>query len=349
MQITITKTKLTSAVTLIALTAVMSMTVDTVTAQERTQEKRREVIVTREGAREMTIIVEGNGNVTPPETFNIAVPATPINQLMTVAAQENGNVFFSVSSAVMPFENKVVKGIPFSAESVTEFTQSLPDGNRIQRKSATGLHRDSEGRTRREFSPPVVGMIPGGPDPGKSIQIFDPVGNTLYTLNPSSQTVHKVTIPEGLPNFGPAAPGNGNVMRFNRQASGSGRPEVLTLINGEMQKKNIRQENLGTQSIDGVTAEGTRTIETIPAGDIGNDRPIEIINERWYSGELQMTVLTRHSDPRFGDNVWRLTNVVRQEPYAGLFQVPADYKVEGPGNMQRHIETRVIRQERERN
>ena len=94
----------------------------------------------------------------------------------------------------------------------------------------------------------------------------------------------------------------------------------------------VNQESLGTQSIEGVTAEGTRMTLTIPAGKIGNDRPIVTVNERWYSPELQTVVLTKNSDPRMGETTYRLTNINRSEPDPSLFQVPADYTVdEGPG------------------
>jgi hypothetical protein len=90
---------------------------------------------------------------------------------------------------------------------------------------------------------------------------------------------------------------------------------------------NAKEESLGKQLIEGIEAEGARTTITIPAGEIGNERPIEIISERWYSPELQTVVMTKHSDPRFGETVYRLTNISRSEPDASLFQVPSDYRI----------------------
>src|SRR5262245_496179 len=90
----------------------------------------------------------------------------------------------------------------------------------------------------------------------------------------------------------------------------------------------VNQEQLGTQTIEGVMAEGTRLTLTIPAGKIGNERPIVTVNERWYSQELQTVVLTKNSDPRMGETTYRLTNINRSEPDPSLFQVPADYTVD---------------------
>jgi hypothetical protein len=92
-------------------------------------------------------------------------------------------------------------------------------------------------------------------------------------------------------------------------------------------KADRKTETLEARSFDGVSAEGSRTTTTIPAGEIGNEQPIQIVDERWYSPELQAVVMTRHSDPRYGETTYRLTNISRAEPAAALFQVPSDYTV----------------------
>jgi hypothetical protein len=92
--------------------------------------------------------------------------------------------------------------------------------------------------------------------------------------------------------------------------------------------KNARTESLGTSQIEGVQAQGTRTVVTIPAGEIGNQAPIEMITEQWFSPELGTVVLSRRSDPRFGETTYRLQNIVRAEPSPELFQVPADYTID---------------------
>jgi hypothetical protein len=85
-------------------------------------------------------------------------------------------------------------------------------------------------------------------------------------------------------------------------------------------------EALGRQTMEGVAADGTRRTETIEAGAIGNDRPIQITSERWYSPELQTALLTRHNDPRTGEEVFRLINVNRGEQPANLFTIPPAYQ-----------------------
>ncbi len=102
---------------------------------------------------------------------------------------------------------------------------------------------------------------------------------------------------------------------------------AYALGSGSNVKWDKRTEDLGTQNIEGVDAEGTRTITTIPAGAIGNERPIEITYEKWYSKDLQLVVMSKHNDPRFGEQTYRLTNIVRSEPDPSLFTLPNGYKL----------------------
>jgi hypothetical protein len=105
----------------------------------------------------------------------------------------------------------------------------------------------------------------------------------------------------------------------------------LTLVTGGItgpgDAKDVKTEQLGKMYIEGVQAEGTRTTTTIPAGDIGNERPINIVDERWYSPDLQMTVMTKHSDPRAGETNFALKNINRSSPPPNLFEVPSGYTV----------------------
>ena len=102
---------------------------------------------------------------------------------------------------------------------------------------------------------------------------------------------------------------------------------VFRVMSDKAALRNSTREPLGKQVVEGVNAEGTREVSTIAAGSIGNDRPIQISTESWYSADLQMNVMTKHSDPRTGDETFRLTNINRAEPAAYLFQLPAGYQI----------------------
>jgi TonB family protein len=160
--------------------------------------------------------------------------------------------------------------------------------------------------------------------------------STQVTAAP--QVFERMTPPPGagVRVMGPAgSEGMGPGMVFERAtpAPGSADSGGMVFQWQRGRNENLKTESLGKQSIEGVEAEGTRNTLEIPAGEVGNERPIEIVFERWYSPELQMVVMTRHADPRFGETTYRLTNINRSEPAHELFEVPADYTLQEPPTM----------------
>jgi hypothetical protein len=264
---------------------------------------------------------------------------------------------FKVKEAIFygpgPKVGKVVKGAPYSATTTTETNQTLSDGNQIIRKNESTIYRDSEGRTRIEQRLETIGRWTANGEPQLITYINDPVAGVSYTLDPGKRTAHKTVYPQKkslvlTPN-GPNGTFilNGqNVTQAEFEAAverklktheamerkeASDAPGMKTKLEMLQQAKmgagERKTESLGTQTIEGVTAEGTRSTLTIPAGEIGNTLPIEIVDESWYSPELQIMVMTRHRDPRSGETTYRLTNINRSEPDRSLFEVPADYTV----------------------
>lgn len=88
---------------------------------------------------------------------------------------------------------------------------------------------------------------------------------------------------------------------------------------------------LERKTLEGVTVEGRKTTTTIPAGQVGNEQPLTITSEEWRSPELNVLVMTHHSDPRTGESSYRLTNIVRAEPDPSFFMVPPDYEIRDSG------------------
>lgn len=250
-------------------------------------------------------------------------------------------------STEMSFGSKIVKNAPYSAQATTETTQMLADGNRIVRKNSSSVYRDSEGRTRHDQSLGSIGPWATAGQPQQTSFINDPVSRVHYVLDPRSRIARKVVLPP-LPPM-PDRPGAPAAPPRDSKSE-----DVFTVMAAPpppgMRGRDVRNvplpkpkvEALGKQNIEGVEAEGTRDTITIPAGEIGNEQPIQIVSERWYSPELQTMVLTRHSDPRFGETTFRLTNINRSEPARNLFEVPSDYTVkDGPSHV------RTIRRKQE--
>jgi hypothetical protein len=218
-----------------------------------------------------------------------------------------------------------VKAAPYSAQAVNEMVQTLADGNHIKSSSSSMLYRDSQGRERREET--MKGAVSG-------IFITDPVDGVSYMLMPGTKEARKT--PQRAVNFsvsGGAGAGRGGQMTTETRSfsfsTGGGGQETFVFSNSEVNssKANTKVEHLGTQTIEGVSAEGTRTTVTIPEGQIGNELPIVTVSERWYSPELQVTVMSTRSDPRTGTTTYKLTNINRSEPSPAMFQVPADYTI----------------------
>jgi len=243
-------------------------------------------------------------------------------------------------------ENKIVKNSPYSAQSVTEFTQTLADGNRIHRTTSGSIARDSEGRTRREQTLSGIGPMASTGEAMKSVTINDPVTGTSYSLEPNSHAAHVMHYTAFNTTYNVRVnKDGGEKVAAEKMALDKAKAEMMVKmkVRSRGPEPNTKSEDLGTQVMEGVTVEGKRVTRTIPAGEIGNERPLEIVTESWFSPELQVVVMSRTSDPRSGDSVYKLTNVSRAEPDRSLFEVPADYHVseEGKGGvMLRHATPR---------
>ena len=226
-----------------------------------------------------------------------------------------------VLGAKFSFETKLVKGAPYSATAEAETIQPLADGNRISSKTTTVVYRDSEGRTRRESPARKQGLPP-------EIFISDPAAGVNYVLEPVNRTAIKVEFhAKDLEKMQIGMKLEEAKQQEMKRRTSESVPVVRT-EEGVAIKSQPLNESLGKQMIEGVECEGTRTTVTIAAGRVGNDLPIKIVREQWYSPELQVLVMTRQHDPRSGETTYRLTNINRSEPDRSLFEVPGDYKVE---------------------
>jgi hypothetical protein len=218
-----------------------------------------------------------------------------------------------------------VKGAPYSAQAVTEFTQTLADGTHIQRNTTSAVYRDGEGRTRRDQTLGGVGAFGPAVDTAL-VFISDCVAGVQYVLNAKEQTAQKMPAPPtGTIKHLTAPAGGGGGMDIGM--AGAGGVVMRAEFSAGAAPGDMKRDSLGTKQIEGITADGTRMTMTIPAGRIGNDRPISMVTESWYSKQLQTTVMTKTSDPRMGDSTYRLTNINQAEPDPALFQVPTGYTV----------------------
>jgi hypothetical protein len=240
-----------------------------------------------------------------------------------------------------PFPATVVTGKPFIAAAIVQTDQVLADGSHVVNQQTVAAARDGQGRTYREE---IVGPPDGSNAALKTIFIGDPVAQVNYVLGPdhvARKTPMSMPVSQSGPGSQPGTvsvstgtppPGDLMLQRF-RTAAGGGSGPVLS---GSQSAQPAQQaalvdskvEQLGSQIVADVQAHGTRTTLTIPAGEVGNQNPLVIVTERWYSKDLEATVLATRTDPRFGTLSYQFTNVQQTEQPASLFQLPSGYTVE---------------------
>lgn len=259
-----------------------------------------------------------------------------------------------------------MKNSPLSADEVNESVQTLADGNRIVRNSTSKFYRNSEGRIRREGSTSMGGVFGTTFSVGQGVSITSPVLGQKYMLDTELKTARVLELGEGKKlTIAGTSPGSRIVegraidpraLTEARVVEGRQAQELVAKLGTELKtvapmavqpitgtavvsgmymvpgtekagvKYETNTEELGQRDFEGVMAEGTRRTTIIPAGAIGNDRPIEVVYERWYSKEIGMVVYSKNTDPRSGEQTYKLTNIVRSEPDPSLFAVPAEYK-----------------------
>jgi hypothetical protein len=254
------------------------------------------------------------------------------------AQEANQKVMLEVVAA----DAQVVKGKPYSANTSTETVQTLSDGNRIVHHTVSKFYRDSEGRTRREET---FGNVDPAHLTPHEVKVFidDPVAQTAYVLDPGSKTGEKVrrssrflsvrndddagaqVMFKSVAEKEQLGAGNQRMMiQFKDDHSGS--PNVL-VVQTDNDKRSETKEDLGVRSVTGVDCNGTKKTITIPAGELGNEKPIEIVTETWYAPSIDAVVQSTTNDPRYGQTTYKLDNLQTTEPAADLFAPPSGFAV----------------------
>lgn len=265
------------------------------------------------------------------------------------AAQERGNVVYQTAGpvtagAIGAFawsgSAASIQGAPYSATITNESIQTLADGNRIVQTSTGTTTRDSEGRTRQETELPAIGNLSAENAPRLAF-IQDPIAQSSYTLNLTEKTAQKMPAPPPLPGGGAgASAGIMKMKTLHTDVAGVPAPEAVATTMGPppgavFVEKHVsisdagqaNTEELGNETMEGLLVTGVRTTRTIPAGEIGNERAMTIVTEVWTSPDLKTVIYSKRTDPRMGEQTFRLTNIVRAEPSPSLFIVPADFKI----------------------
>jgi len=229
-----------------------------------------------------------------------AIKAVDLNSLA-----EGGS---STLSALPP----VLVGAPYKAVGTTESITKLLDGNRIVRTHSVRYFRDGQGRTReeRDLGPPLQGR--NGPPSFTSVTINDPVSAKSYHLDPqhryfASWPALRTDVVQG------PVPAPLHVIQLGSAGFAQGPPPFDESV------------PLGEKIIEGMKAVGSRAELTIEAGAIGNEKPIAVTSEQWFSPELGVVLFATQRSLVGSEITYRLEHIERAEPDADLFVVPRNY------------------------
>jgi hypothetical protein len=196
-----------------------------------------------------------------------------------------------------------VPGVPFSATVLVETTQTLQGVATDTRKSTANIARDSRGRIYNEFRTLMPASFPGLP-PLVSAHIYDPQTRLNIFLNPARNLA--------------------------RQSTFVGTPAATTTPPWERIAANnpsVTKVDLGTKTVENLLVRGVQVTRTIPAAQSSGGSVISVIDEYWYSDDLHMNILTKHTDPRTGQQTVQIQAISRAEPDPLRFEVPAGYKI----------------------
>jgi uncharacterized protein YdeI (BOF family) len=257
----------------------------------------------------------------------------------------HGTMHFSAASRFSGVA--AIAGAPFSAEEVDEDAQTLADGTHIRHiNSDMKIYRDSMGRTRteREFPGPMEGRANMRQRPA-IIEIYDPVAHVRYVFDLEDAVAHRQELPADRARPGSVQPHTGHAVIVGGPAStiasaaADSSQAAITTVHAfapsavarhkidEESHPQSPTEDIGTQIIEGIPAEGKRHTITWPVGSMGNDRPIVEITEYWTSPDLKEVILRKSEDPRYGERTHKLVNIDRSEPDSSLFEPPPGYTV----------------------
>lgn len=210
----------------------------------------------------------------------------------------DGGTFEQINSILIP----PVLHAPFSSTVTAEWTKVLEDGSRLTVQNHRLVVRDSAGRIYQERRRLVPKDSQQEPDLQR-IEISDPSTHKKYFCRVATHVCE-------LRNYTGPASATAQPIGVQEDSSGT-----------------LAREDLGKSIVNGLDATGTRETRTLNPGAIGNDSPISIVKEYWYSPQLVLNVSVKRVDPRHGTEIFNVTDVTLAEPDPKLFAVPAGFRV----------------------
>jgi hypothetical protein len=199
---------------------------------------------------------------------------------------------------------------PFMAVVDEQRTSVQPNGTVVNVKTIHAIARSGQGQIYNEARPLVPADYVGTP-PIRVMHIYDPQTRLNTFLYPQEKT--------GWQGRTPHPPATAPPDLYATPAANSLPVNQFT-----------KEEDLGTQTMEGVSVHGVRETQLVPTAQGGSGKEVTITDEYWYSDDLRLNMVTKHNDPRTGSVSMTVTQVTRTEPDAAIFEIPSGYRLEGP-------------------
>lgn len=193
-----------------------------------------------------------------------------------------------------------IPNAPFSAVIHVERSVIRKDGAVMNLKTVRDIHRDSRGRIYNEYRTLLPSSSSETPQV-THVLLYDPQTRASTTVFPPQHTYRSATVRRPPATTPPVFASNGPQNAFTRE------------------------EDLGVQEVQGVSAHGVRHTQTIPAGTGSAAKEVVVTDEYWYSEDLRINVVLKHNDSRTGSVTMTVTGITRTDPDSSLFQIPDGY------------------------
>jgi hypothetical protein len=220
-----------------------------------------------------------------------------------------------INYQVTPYTGNVpvLTGAPFSGVQEAERHRVLMDGTHVDQVAhPMKMWRNSAGDTRVEipmfsYETPATRGFP------ELVAIFNVADSCEYILDPEKHVAHRFPVKIVVTPKPAATPVN-DANRVNSNH--------LDNIH-----ETVKTEELGTNVVEGLIAQGRRTTITKDPGIENGNELAEFVVEKWDSVDLQVEVLYKTDAVHSTDSMRKLTNVNRAEPDAALFHLPPGYTI----------------------
>jgi hypothetical protein len=233
--------------------------------------------------------------------MHVRFSLTVISSLVVLAIICTASYASAQDVFVTPIPNAPFNGVINVARSVVQ-----TDGSIASLKTIRNIHRDSLGRIYNEARALLPVSSTDTPQVVR-VHLYDPQTRMSTVLDPQQRTFWTTTVsrpPETV-------------------------PPTLRTGSSVFQNEFTREEDLGVREMAGVTVRGFRETQTIPAEKSGTGKEIVVTDEYWYSDDLRINIMIKHSDPRTGTTTLTVTQITREEPDPALFEIPESYAAVG--------------------